>query len=89
VNLHTYRWRLTRRALCLFDGSTLVGELVRLEGGEWSLTGYEGTTQPLGTHDGDRLAELVRWAEGRLASEGVIEAGASVDRRAVEGGQGA
>jgi len=27
---YRYRWRFTRRALCLFDADKLVGELVRL-----------------------------------------------------------
>ena len=82
---HTYRWCFTRRALALYDGATLVGELVRLEGGEWSLTGYAGMTQPLGTHDGDRLAELVRWAEGKLWAIRALPDGANVDRFAVGG----
>lgn len=82
---HAYHWRFTRRSLCLFDGTALVGELVRLEVGQWSLTGYEGTTQPLGTHEGDRLAELVRWAEGKLWAIRALPDGANVDRFAVGG----
>jgi len=83
---YRYRWRFTDRSLALLEADTLVGELVRLEGGEWALFGYEGTTQCAGTRRTDELSDLVTWAEQRLTSEGVIE-DASIDRFAVMGGQ--
>ena len=75
-----YRWRFTRRALALFDGDKLVGELVRLEGGEWALFAYlSGACSHRGREMGP-LGDLVTWAEEQLWAVGALPAGASIDR---------
>lgn len=33
---YRYRWRFTHRSLALLEDDMLIGELVRLEGGEWA-----------------------------------------------------
>lgn len=88
TNSHDYRycWRFTARALCLFDGEKIVGELVKLKGGEWTLFNSRfarcaGTTAPRS------LEDLVRWAEGQLWAVGVLPDAPSIDRFAVGGGQ--
>lgn len=77
---YRYRWRFTRRALCLFDADTLVGELVRLEGGEWALFAYlSGACSHRGRGMGP-LGDLVPWAEEQLWAVGALPEGASIDR---------
>jgi hypothetical protein len=86
-NDYPYRWRFTRRALCLFRGDTLVGELVRLEGGEWALFGYLGGVSSHRGRGTGPLDVLVEWAEEMLWTIGALPDGAQIDRFAVGGGQ--
>lgn len=86
INSHDYRyrWRFTARALCLFDGEKIVGELVRLEGGEWAVF---GTGRACLGRRAAPLGALVAWAEQTLRVCDGLPSDASIDRFAVGGGQ--
>lgn len=81
---YRYRWRFTHRSLALLEDDMLIGELVRLEGGEWALFAHCGVTRLAGRAS---LAKIVPWAERQLVAFGALPDGASIDSFAVMGGQ--